>query len=108
MASTPHRRDRFKLPSEFGENLVTHRTFKSDLRSQQRQIEVCTTWVTERTLGVGSFGEVRLQREQGTGELRAVKAIAKMRVNTHEVEALIDLQDVRFISPLLIACGSRD
>lgn len=102
MTSTPPpRRERYKLVSEFSTNSVTHRTVKSDLRSRQRRIEVRTTWATQRVLGAGAFGEVRLEREQGTGELRAVKAIAKMQVNTHEVEALIDLQDVCIVFPRL-------
>lgn len=94
MTSTPPRRERYKLVSEFGPGSVTHQTFKSDLRSRQRRIEVRTTWATQRILGAGAFGTVRLEREQATGELRAVKAIAKMQVNTQEVEALIELQDV--------------
>lgn len=94
MAPTPPQRDRYKLASEFGFNTVTHRSFKSDLRSRQRRIEVLTTWTKERILGAGAFGEVRLEREQGTGELRAVKAIPKRQVNIHEVETLIDLRDV--------------
>lgn len=99
MSSAPPRRDRYKLESAFGDNTVTHRTFKSDLRSHQRRIEVRTTWTKQRVLGAGSFGEVRLERQEGTGELRAVKAIARMQVNTHEVEALIELQDVCIMFP---------
>lgn len=99
MTSTPPRRERYKLVAEFSTNSVTHRTFKSDLRSRQRRIEVRTTWATQRILGAGAFGEVRLESEQGTGELRAVKAIAKMQVNTRELETLIDLQDVSILLP---------
>lgn len=101
MTSTPLQRDRYKLASEFSSNTVTHRTFKSDLRSRQRRIEVLTTWTTQRILGAGAFGEVRLECELRSRELRAVKAIPKRQVNTHEVETLIDLRDVCIISPSL-------
>lgn len=94
MSSSPVHRNRYKLESEFGENVVTHRTFKTDLRTRQRRIEVRTTWTRERILGAGAFGEVRLESEHATGELRAVKAISKTQVNISEVEALIELQDV--------------
>lgn len=94
MASSPVRRDRYRLQSEFGENVVTHRTFTTNLRTRRRRIEVRTTWATERNMGAGAFGVVRLERERGAGELRVVKSISKTQVNTHEIEALIDLQDV--------------
>lgn len=98
MASSSARREKYKIESEFGElrpgvNTVTHRTFKTDPRGQQ-PIEVRTTWVSQRMLGGGAFGEVRLESEQGTGKLRAVKVIPKRQVNINEVETLIDLQDV--------------
>lgn len=96
MSSNTGRLDRYKLDSEFteDENSVTHRTIRSDLDTRRRRIEVLTTWVHERKLGAGAFGEVSLQREKVSGKLRAVKAIAKSQLRTHEMEALIDLQDV--------------
>lgn len=82
MASKPARADRYKIEAVFRVNTVTHRTFKSNL---QRRIEVHTTCVREQKLGQGGFGQVWLEREQQTGELRAVKAISEMQVNIHEV-----------------------
>lgn len=87
--------NRYQLESEFGDNTVTHRTFRSDLGARQRRIEVRTTWISERSLGSGAFGEVWLQRETGSGDLRAVKVIGKAQLKTRELEALIELRDVR-------------
>lgn len=94
MSSNSSRLDRYKLRSEFTENSVTHRTIESNLGTRQRRIKVLTTWVHERKLGSGAFGEVWLQREKISGNLRAVKAISKTQLRTHELDALIDLQDV--------------
>lgn len=96
--------DRYKLNTEFTEGSVTHRTIKSDLQRRQRRIEVLSTWVHDRKLGAGAFGEVSLQREKGSNELRAVKVIAKTQLRTHEVGALIDLQDV-LVFPCRILCS---
>lgn len=94
MSSSTSRLDRYKLNTEFTENTVTHRTIQSNPTMRQRRIEVLTTWVRERKLGAGAFGEVWLQREKTSGNLRAVKAISKRQLRTQEVDALIDLQDV--------------
>lgn len=94
MSSNIARLDRYKLNSEFAENSITHRSTESDLASGRRRIEVLTSWVHERKLGAGAFGEVSLQRMKGSSELRAVKAISKTQLRTHELNALIDLQDV--------------
>lgn len=94
MSSNTTRLDRYKLDTEFADNSVTHRTIQSDLVKGRRRIEVLTTWVHERKLGAGAYGEVSLQREKYSGQLRAVKAISKTQLRTHEMDALIDLQDV--------------
>lgn len=57
------------------------------------------TWRTEAKLGVGAFGEVWRQREVGSGQLRAVKTIAKRDFNVRELEALVELQDVSHLPP---------
>lgn len=95
MFSNYARLDRYKLQSELTDNSVTHRTIQSNLGNGCRRIEVFTTWVYERKLGAGAFGEVLLQRETVTGQLRAVKVIPQQKVRLQEMEALIDLQDVR-------------
>lgn len=97
MSNNLARLDRYKLDSIFTDTNVTHRMIKSDILTGSRRIEVLTTWVQERELGAGSFGEVSLQRELVSGELRAVKSIDKRRWRVHEMDALIDLQDVRMM-----------
>lgn len=85
------------METEIGPYGITHRSFRSDLRSGQRRIEIRTTWVRERKLGQGGFGVVWLEREQRSGDVRAVKSIPEMNVNAREVDVLIDLQDVRSV-----------
>lgn len=94
MTSRPPHYNRYKIESEFGTDAVTHHTFKTDLRTGQRRVKVETTWVRERKLGTGTFGEVYLEQEQESGELRAVKVISRAHVKIQEVESLIDLRDV--------------
>lgn len=94
MSSTTTRLNRYRLDTEFSDNSVTHRIIQSDLVKGRRRFEVLTTWVHERKLGAGAYGEVSLQREKSSGELRAVKAISKTQLRRHEMDALIDLQDV--------------
>lgn len=86
--------DRYKLESVITGDNVTHLTFQSDLKTNRRRIQVRTTWEHQRMLGKGAFGVVSLQREKVSGELRAVKAIDRNRLNKREMELLIDLQDV--------------
>lgn len=95
MSLNSSRLDRYKLVSELTDNSVTHRTIQSDLSTGRRRTEVLTTWVHERKLGAGAFGEVSLQREKVSGQLRAVKVISQHQLRVHEMDALIDLQDVR-------------
>lgn len=94
MLANTHRLDRYKLNSEFTTDSVTHRTIQSDLVTRSRRIEVLTTWVDERKLGAGAFGQVFLQRETVSGQLRAVKVIPQHLVKMNEMDVLIDLQDV--------------
>lgn len=94
MSSSTARLDRYKLESKLTDTSVTHRTIQSDLSSGSRRTEVMTTWVHDRKLGAGAFGEVSLQREILSGQLRAVKVVPQHQVRVHEMDALIDLQDV--------------
>lgn len=94
MSSNRDLLDRYKLESQITGDSVTHRTFQSDLQAHRRRIQVLTTWEHQGMLGEGAFGVVSLQRETVTGELRAVKAVAKQELRKHEMELLIDLQDV--------------
>lgn len=106
MSSSTARLDRYRLESKITENSVTHRTIQSDLDTRRRRIQILTTWTHQKKLGAGAFGEVTLQREVVSGKLRAVKAISKSQLRTHEMEALIELQDVWI--PLLVEVGCPD
>lgn len=89
--------DRYKLNSVFhGDGIVIHTTYKSDLLGRQRRVELRTSWKREKELGSGAFGVVWREREQGSGQLRAVKIVSKIQLNVREVEALVELQDVSF------------
>lgn len=95
MASTiTPRLHSYKLNATFSGRTVSHVTFKSDLESRQRRIEVKTLWNTEDRLGAGRFGVVWRQRADN-GQLRAVKVISKAQLKIQEVEAMIELRDVR-------------
>lgn len=101
--STP-RQDRYKLESELTNNTVTHRTIESDLSSGNRRTDVFTTWVHQRILGSGAFGQVSLQQERVSGQLRAVKIIALGQVRMTEIDALANLQDVRITLVVNVGC----
>lgn len=80
----------YKLDSVFYEdgNTVVH------ARDAQPGVPVIATWRTEAKLGSGAFGVVWRQREEGSGQLRAVKIVSKQQLNVRELEALVELQDV--------------
>lgn len=97
MSSNTARLDSFKLHSEFTDNSVTHRTIESDLNTGRRRTAIFMTWVHEQKLGPGMFGEVSMQREKRSGQLRTVKVVPRNRVKMYEMDALIALQDVRMV-----------
>lgn len=80
----------YKLDSVFYEdgNTVVH------ARDAQLGLPAIATWRTEGKLGSGAFGVVWRQREEGSGQLRAVKTVSKQQLNVRELEALVELQDV--------------
>lgn len=97
MASTiTPRLHSYKLNAAFSGKSVSHVTLTSDLEARQRRIEVKTVWNTEDRLGAGAFGVVWRQRAD-SGQVRAVKVISKAQLNIQEVEAMIELRDVRRI-----------
>lgn len=97
MASTITPRLRsYKLNATFSGKTVSHVTLKSDLESSRRRIEVKTLWNTEDRLGAGRFGVVWRQRADN-GQVRAVKVISKAQLKIQEVEAMIELRDVRLM-----------
>lgn len=90
MASATEKLLQYKFDSAFYEDgeIVVHETFASTT-------PVFDTWRTEEKLGAGAFGVVWRQKEITTGQLRAVKTISKLQLNVRELEALVELQDVR-------------
>lgn len=84
----------YKLNATFNGKTVAHVTIQSDLATRQRRKEVKTVWNTEDRLGAGAFGVVWRQRADN-GQVRAVKVIPKAQLNIQEVEAMIELRDVR-------------
>lgn len=93
-SSISSRLNRYKLHASFSGKSVSHIAVQSDLQARQRRIDVQTVWNTEDRLGSGAFGVVWRQRAE-SGQVRAVKVISRANLNIQEVEALVDLQDVR-------------
>lgn len=91
MASRVTKIDQYKLDSRFLDNAVVHTT---SIVSGVRKMVPATTWNRENKLGTGGFGTVWREREQQTGQFRAVKILSKIQLNVRELEALIELQDV--------------
>lgn len=89
--STESKIYQYKLDTEFSDGITTHTT---RLQQGQRITTPRTTWKREKKLGTGAFGIVWSEREEQSGELRAVKVLSKMHLNVREVEALVALQDV--------------
>lgn len=95
MASGLAKFARYKLNTVFDGDSVVHTTYKSDLRTRQRKVEVKTRWRREEEMGSGAFGVVwRESAGEESGELRAVKIIPKRLLNLPEVDALVEVQDV--------------
>lgn len=95
MASRITKVDQYKLDCHFLDDAVVHTTA---VVSGVRMSVGATTWKREHKLGTGGFGTVYREREQQTGQFRAVKILSKIQLNVRELEALIELQDV---SPLM-------
>lgn len=95
MASRTSKLLGYKLDSDFDDDgsTVVHTTYGTGSESAA---PVFTTWRREERLGAGAFGVVWRQREEITGQLRAVKVVSKLQLNIRELEALVELQDVGF------------
>lgn len=89
--------ERYRLHSVFDGDTVVHTTHKSDVQSGQRKVEVKTRWGRETVLGSGVFGVVWREREETSGELRAVKVISKLQFNIQETQVFADVQDVSLL-----------
>lgn len=92
MASVTAKIDRYQLDCTFDEDSVFHTT---RLLPGPRMVALKTHWKREKRLGAGAFGVVWCEKEQTTGMLRAVKVISKLQLNVREVEALVEIQNVR-------------
>lgn len=92
MASVTAKIDRYKLDSTFDEESVFHTT---RLLPGPRMGALKTHWKRDKKLGAGAFGVVWREKEHKTGQLRAVKVISKLQLNVREVEALVEIQNVR-------------
>lgn len=86
----------FRLEAEFLKNgVVVHR------RTKAWWWEVGDKWKRVRNLGSGSFGFVYLEKEEKTGNLRAVKRMDMGGLELHgikvsrELKTLITMRDVR-------------
>lgn len=95
----------YKLETIFNDDdSVSHVTRKKryapNAGSDDGSIIVRTTWTRDRELGIGSFGEVWLEKESW-GELRAVKTITKFVLKSNkidyqrELQALVKVKDVQ-------------
>lgn len=83
---------RYKLDAIFAENTVTHHP--SDRQPPPGMENTRTVWASDTVLGSGAFGIVWRQKEERTGEVRAVKIISKSHSDTQELKTLVNLHDV--------------
>lgn len=86
--------ERYRLVTVFEGDTFLHTTYNSDLRSGRRKVEVKTRWGRETELGSGAFGVVWREKEETSGELRAVKVVPRRLLNIRELQALVEVQDV--------------
>ncbi|KAL0630844.1 hypothetical protein Q9L58_010301, partial [Maublancomyces gigas] len=82
--------EKYKLDYEFCDDTIIHTTC---LEGGQRITTPKTTWKREKKLGTGAFGTVWREREEQSGQLRAVKILTSLELNTREIESLVKLQD---------------
>lgn len=93
--------DSYKLQTTFhDENTVSHTGPELGHAVDIPPMALKRTWTREKELGIGSFGEVWREKEDESGELRAVKLIPKAilkakKINYRdELEALVKVKDV--------------
>lgn len=98
MTSITERIDRYRLDSVFDGDSVLHMT---RLLPGPRMVELESSWTRDKKIGSGAFGIVWREKEDRTGELRAVKVISKLQLNVREVEALVAVQAVRHLPTLI-------
>lgn len=90
----------YLLPTDLSQaDFVVHRIpFSDRSRGIRRKIRK-ETWTNIRELGRGGFGVVRLQQEQRTKQLRAVKEVSHLSASLidplRELVAMAELAKVR-------------
>lgn len=92
MASMTAKLDLYKLDATFHGDTVVHTT---GVVRGPRIAALETTWKRMGIIGAGGFGVVWREKEEQSGQLRAVKVIPRMGLNIREVKALVEVQDVR-------------
>lgn len=73
VASIP-KLDHYKLETVFHDGYVVHTTYELELSTKQGKE---STWREEKFIGAGGFGSVLLEKEDGSGQLRAVKTLSR-------------------------------
>lgn len=96
MAAHIPKLDHYKLETEFCDGSVVHTTY--EWKFSTRELKESSIWECQRKIGSGGFGSVWLEKEKGTGQLRAVKRLDRGMLPeigfTQELLALIRLKDV--------------
>lgn len=98
MATIPMKHEEYKIQAEFHEHFVAHTTYTPGAGGQP--VGVTARWRREKQIGTGAFGAVWLEKEEGSGRLRAVKRIPKQQLDAkridflRELDALARLRDV--------------
>lgn len=104
MATPISKLDHFKLETTFGDGYVVNKTYHWDY--SKRKTTGSSKWIREREIGVGAFGSVWLEKEEGGGQLRAVKRLQRSSLMasgfSQELLALITLTDVGLTSPQVL------
>lgn len=85
---------RYKLNTVFDGDIVIHTTTKPDLRTGRRNVEITTRWRRGNKIASGGYGAVWREKDEESGELRAVKIVLKQKLNHRELDALAEVQDV--------------
>lgn len=86
MASKTTNLDRYKLDAVLHNYTVVQKSSLAGVKDM--------TWSRIRVIGTGSFGSVWLEKEDESGQLRAVKIVSKSQFNISEIEIMVAMKDV--------------
>lgn len=106
MASSSSALDEYRIQTAFhlDDGTIVHSKDEPDITRPNGPSESETRWKQEHQLGSGAFASVRRERNELTGELRAVKLISKASLQicnidyVHELGAMVALNDVGLFS----------